>query len=58
MCQSCDSNLSNLTTPDVYAKAIENAVQRIRKTIPNVFVNLSKSLPPPLSEYGAKYHSQ
>ncbi|EPB86320.1 hypothetical protein HMPREF1544_06859 [Mucor circinelloides 1006PhL] len=40
MCQSCDSSLSNLTTPDVYAQAIENAVQRIRKTIPNVFVNL------------------
>ncbi|KAL9539926.1 hypothetical protein MBANPS3_009989 [Mucor bainieri] len=42
MCQACDSKLTNLTTPDVYAREIENAVQRIQKSMPKVFVNLSE----------------
>ncbi|KAK4515678.1 pre-rRNA processing protein [Mucor velutinosus] len=40
MCQSCDSKLTNLTTPEVYAREIENAVQRIKRSIPKTFVNL------------------
>ncbi|CAO3625346.1 unnamed protein product [Mucor fragilis] len=40
MCQSCNSELANLTTPEVYAREVENAIQRIQKSIPKVFVNL------------------
>lgn len=42
MCQSCNSELANLTTPEVYAREVENAIQRIQKSIPKVFVNLSE----------------
>lgn len=42
MCQACDSKLTNLTTPEVYAREIENAIQRIKQSIPKVYVNLSK----------------
>ncbi|KAF1798760.1 hypothetical protein V8B55DRAFT_1388400 [Mucor lusitanicus] len=40
MCQACDSKLTNLTTPEVYAREIENAIQRIKQSIPKVYVNL------------------
>lgn len=42
MCYSCDSKYFNLTTPDRYSIEIENAVQRIKESVPNVLVNLRK----------------
>lgn len=42
MCHSCDSKYFNLTTPERYNIEIEKAVQRIKKSVPNVLVNLCK----------------
>lgn len=41
-CASCDSTLAEYVSPDAYGQYVEAAIERIKKEIPKVVVNLRK----------------
>lgn len=43
-CASCIDVLIPLLTPQAYGKHVTAAIERIRRTVPRVLINLSKSL--------------